>query len=50
MTCNLCKEGYFLHDNLCDTVCPSKHFKNITARTCDDCHSTCGECEGKLEN
>ena len=42
----MCKDGFFLYNNLCKDFCPTKYFKNINTRTCDQCYSTCGECDG----
>lgn len=44
--CTLCRHGYFLSGNYCDSMCLTNHmYINITDMICYECDATCEECE-----
>jgi proprotein convertase subtilisin/kexin type 5 len=43
--CDTCNEGYFLSMSTCDDVCPERQFGNHKSATCDDCSSSCSDCD-----
>ena len=38
--CNLCKYGFFLHENKCYTICPKNYIADIYRRTCNPLDNT----------
>lgn len=42
--CNLCKQGFFLFENICVKECPEKYYKCTNDRLCKPCHSSCEKC------
>ena len=44
--CDSCNEGYYLSNGMtCDDTCPDRMFGNGDTSTCDDCSSSCSECD-----